>query len=382
MTDATIASGDVPDERIASQPGARASDVVVAGVSHAYAGDDVLRDVSLAVGHGELVTLLGPSGSGKSTLLRIVGGLERPRAGRVEIGGGDVTRLPPEKREVGIVFQNYALFPHMTVAENVAFPLRMRKLGGKQAAPRVRTILETVELEELAKRYPAELSGGQQQRVALARALVFVPRVLLLDEPFGALDRRLREQLGLEVRRVQRELGITTIFVTHDQDEAFTMSTRIAVMGGGRILQADAPAAVYGRPATLEVARYLGALNDFPVTVAGRNDAAVELAGPGGLRLRTRATGDLAADLRCGVRPERVRLASEPDGVCTVPAVVQAAIFGGDWTRAQVVIGDAPPLLATLAPGALPIADGDRVYVGVDGGDALLFDAATGARVG
>jgi ABC-type Fe3+/spermidine/putrescine transport system ATPase subunit len=363
--------------------GSRSSDVRIGGVTHDYGADDVLSDVSLTVEHGELVTLLGPSGSGKSTLLRIVGGLERPRQGKVEIGGRDVTGLPPERREVGIVFQNYALFPHMTVAENVAFPLRMRKQAKRDAAPRVKKMLEVVELESFGGRYPAELSGGQQQRVALARALVFEPRVLLLDEPFGALDRRLREQLGLEVRRVQRELGITTIFVTHDQDEAFTMSTRIAVMGHGEILQLDAPAAVYHHPRSLEVARFLGQLNEFPVTLA-RTGAETVLEAPGGLRLVGAGVNGLPEGerLRCGVRPEHIQIATEPSEVCAAPATVQAAIFGGDWTRAQVVLGDAPPLLAIMPHQGPAVADGDRVWVGVHGRHGMLFAESTGERVG
>jgi ABC-type Fe3+/spermidine/putrescine transport system ATPase subunit len=363
--------------------GSRASDVRLSAVSHDYGGDDVLRDVSLEVEHGELVTLLGPSGSGKSTLLRIIGGLERPRLGRVEIGGRDVTGVPPERREVGIVFQNYALFPHMTVAENVAFPLRMRKVPKGQARPRVKEMLDVVELGSLGERYPAELSGGQQQRVALARALVFEPRVLLLDEPFGALDRRLREQLGLEVRRVQRELGITTVFVTHDQDEAFTMSTRIAVMGHGEILQMDAPAAVYRQPGTLEVARFLGQLNEFPVTIARRVGPGAELESPGGLRLHLpRANGfPEGARFRCGVRPEHIQVATAATELCAAPATVQAAIFGGDWTRAQLVVGDGPPLLAIMPHQGPPIADGDQVWVGVQGEHGLLFEESTGARV-
>jgi ABC-type Fe3+/spermidine/putrescine transport system ATPase subunit len=371
-----------PTPATPSLGGSRASDVRLTSVSHDYGGDDVLFDVSLTVEHGELVTLLGPSGSGKSTLLRIVGGLERPRGGKVEIGDRDVTGLAPERRDVGIVFQNYALFPHMTVAENVGFPLRMRKVGKRDAAPRVKKMLEVVELESLGERYPAELSGGQQQRVALARALVFEPRVLLLDEPFGALDRRLREQLGLEVRRVQRELGITTIFVTHDQDEAFTMSTRIAVMGHGEILQVDAPPAVYHHPCSLEVARFLGQLNEFPVTVTRAGSETV-LEAPGGLRMGAPSSNGLpdGESLRCGVRPEHIQVATEPTEICAAHATVQAAIFGGDWTRAQIVLGDAPPLLAIMPHHGPPVADGDQVWIGVHSQHGMLF-ADTGERVG
>jgi ABC-type Fe3+/spermidine/putrescine transport system ATPase subunit len=379
-----------PDQASGASSGAESavdggvtSDVLLQGIRHDYGGDDVLRGVDLVVEHGELVTLLGPSGSGKSTLLRIVGGLEHPKRGRVEIGGVDVTRVAPNKREVGIVFQNYALFPHMTVAENVGFPLRMRKVRGAQARTKIESILRVVELDAFARRYPAELSGGQQQRVALARALVFEPRVLLLDEPFGALDRRLREQLGLEVRRVQRELGITTIFVTHDQDEAFTMSTRIVVMDQGELLQADRPSEVYRRPSSLKVARYLGALNEFPVKIVTRGPGWLGAEGPGRLPLRIASASPVGdeANIRCGIRPEHLRISKTSTPDCTTPARVQAAIFGGDWTRVQLLLDEGPPLLAVLPHGAAEIADGDRVFVGVADGEAMLFEGSVGTRL-
>ncbi|WP_051580615.1 ABC transporter ATP-binding protein [Pseudonocardia acaciae] len=367
------------------RPEAATGDVRLSGISHGYGGVDVLHEIDLAVEHGEFLTLLGPSGSGKSTLLRLIGGLERPGLGSVHIGGRDVTALPTERRDVGVVFQNYALFPHLTVAQNVAFPLRMRKVDGGECARRVGEMLDVVELGGMGERHPGELSGGQQQRVALARALVFRPRLLLLDEPFGALDRRLREQLGLEVRRLQRELGITTVFVTHDQDEAFTMSTRIAAMGAGRVLQVDAPAEVYRAPASLEVARLLGNLNEFSVRVVGGSDGGgVELAGPGEMRFSLPAKGSLAdgETVRCGVRPEHVAVRAEADGRCFARARVIAAIFGGGWVRAQLDIGDHPPVMATLPHDGTPIADGDEVWFGFDEAHGMLFDQRTGQRVG
>jgi ABC-type Fe3+/spermidine/putrescine transport system ATPase subunit len=363
--------------------GGRASDVTVTDVTHSYTTEDVLKNVSLRVEHGELMTLLGPSGSGKSTLLRIVGGLEMPRAGHVHVGDREVTHDPPERREVGIVFQNYALFPHMTVLDNVAFPLRMRNLSRADARARAAKMLEVVELSGMQGRRPSALSGGQQQRVALARALVFEPRVLLLDEPFGALDRRLREQLGLEVRRVQRELGITTIFVTHDQDEAFTMSTRIAVMGHGEILQVDTPTSVYGQPSQLEVARYLGNLNEFGVSVGDRNGVSTHVLGPSSLTFVV-PTGDgvvKGRSLRAGVRPEHVRIEPSSSTRCGTEATVRAAIFGGGWTRAQLVLGDGSEFLAVLPREGHTIADGDRVWIGIDLKHGMLFDQDTGQRV-
>lgn len=361
----------------------RASDVRVDGVTHRYAREDVLKNVSLHVQHGELMTLLGPSGSGKSTLLRIIGGLERPRRGTVRVGERDVTHTAPERREIGIVFQNYALFPHMTVRENVQFPLRMRHVRRAAARDRAQKMLEIVELGELGQRRSSELSGGQQQRVALARALVFEPRVLLLDEPFGALDRRLREQLGLEVRRVQRELGVTTIFVTHDQDEAFTMSTRIAVMGRGEILQTDTPTSVYREPARLEVARFLGDLNEFEVSVAERNGSSARLRGPGQTTFTCETDQGLAADakLMCGVRPEHLQVDTDATDTCTEPATVRAAIFGGEWMRAQVVLDDGRELLAALPRDRHHLSDGDRVWIGVEQQHTMLFDERTGERL-
>ncbi|MBS1881321.1 MAG: ABC transporter ATP-binding protein [Actinobacteria bacterium] len=364
--------------------GGESGDVGVSGICHRYGDVDVLHDVSIEIEQGELMTLLGPSGSGKSTLLRIIGGLEHPRSGVVRIGGREVTALPPERREVGIVFQNYALFPHMTIAENVAFPLRMRRVDRREARRRAGAILEVVGLAEMGGRRPAELSGGQQQRVAVARALVFEPRVLLLDEPFGALDRRLREQLGLEVRRMQRQLGITTVFVTHDQDEAFTMSTRIAVMGEGRILQIDAPAGIYREPNRLDVARFLGSLNEFPMTVVARDQLTAHLEGPAGFRLEVPPVADLPVgrEVRCGIRPEHVRVGASGD-VGAAPARILASIFGGDATRAQLSLDDAGPGLLAIIPhrGHTP-SDGDAVSVSVEAGRALLFDPETGARIG
>jgi ABC-type Fe3+/spermidine/putrescine transport system ATPase subunit len=359
------------------------SDVNVSGVRHRYAHDDVLRDVSLHVEHGELVTLLGPSGSGKSTLLRIIGGLERTQIGEVRVGQRDITHVPPEGREIGIVFQNYALFPHMSVIENVQFPLRMRRVDRKDARQRALEMLEIVELSQFERRRPSELSGGQQQRVALARALVFAPRVLLLDEPFGALDRRLREQLGLEVRRLQRELGVTTIFVTHDQDEAFTLSTRIAIMGNGEILQVDAPSAVYRDPKTLEVARFLGDLNQFRVDEVVGEGSSLHLRGPGGIHLVAEHNRDVRRDAAtiCGVRPEQIQLEKIATDTCRTPATVRAAIFGGDRLRIQLVLGDGTEILANPGRDRSDLADGDRVWLGASPDSVMLFDESSGSRI-
>ena len=241
-------------------------------------GDFVaLKNINLDVRGGELVTLLGPSGSGKTTLLRILAGLIQPTGGVIRIGGKDVTYLPAEKRELGMVFQNYALFPHLSVFENVAFPLRVRKFPEAEIKKRVADTLALVGLPDHGHRFPGQLSGGQQQRIAIARALVFRPGVLLMDEPLGSLDKRLRQQLQLEIRMLQKEVGITTVYVTHDQDEAFTISDRIAVMERGEIAQIGTPSEIYRSPNNHFVADFVGDLNYFRGVVQ---------AGAGGLVLR------------------------------------------------------------------------------------------------
>src|SRR5690606_30107431 len=230
-------------------------------VSKHYDGTPVVSDVSVEIAQGELFVLLGPSGSGKSTLLRAIAGLTTIDHGRIVLHGRDVTHVPAREREVGFVFQNYALFRHMTVADNIEFALRARRVPAAVRRKRRLELLKLVSLEGFAQRYPAELSGGQQQRVAVARALAHEPRVLLLDEPFGALDAKIRDELRRSVREIQRTVGITTILVTHDQEEAFTMADRIGVMDRGRLQDADSPRMLYAQPRTRFVATFLGAAN-------------------------------------------------------------------------------------------------------------------------
>ena len=220
---------------------AQAPDIRLAGVRKTYGDVNAVDGVDLEIRRGEFFTLLGPSGSGKTTCLRMIAGFERPDEGRIELGGEDVSRLPPAERDVNTVFQDYALFPHMSVGDNVAYGLKVKKVPKAERARRVEDALAMVRLEGYAKRRPSQLSGGQRQRVALARALVNRPRVLLLDEPLGALDLKLRQQLQVELKRIQSEVGITFVYVTHDQDEALTMSDRIAVMDGGHVLQVGSP---------------------------------------------------------------------------------------------------------------------------------------------
>ena len=238
--------------------------LVLDGLRKSFGAEPVVNGISLSVEQGEFLTLLGPSGCGKTTTLNLVAGFLSPDAGRIAIGGRDVTSVPPHHRDIGLVFQDYALFPHRTVAENVGFGLRMRKVGRAEIQRRVAEALALVQLAGLADRRPGQLSGGQRQRVALARALVIRPSVLLLDEPLSNLDLKLREDMRLEISGLQRRLGITTILVTHDQGEALVMSDRVAVMRGGRIAQVADPATLYTRPADRFIADFIGAMNLLP----------------------------------------------------------------------------------------------------------------------
>jgi spermidine/putrescine transport system ATP-binding protein len=287
-------------------------------------------DLSLEIHRGEFFSMLGPSGCGKTTTLRMIGGFELPSAGTIRLGDREVTDLPPFRRDVNTVFQNYALFPHLTVFENVAFGLRRRKVEGAQIAKQVGAMLELVELPGYERRRPNQLSGGQQQRVALARALINHPRVLLLDEPLGALDLKLRKAMQIELKRIQTEVGITFIYVTHDQEEAMTMSDRIAVMNHGRIEQLGAPEELYERPKTAFVAGFLGVSNLLDGTVAGSEGSLLAVRLEDGSLLQVPAAGvNGASEVRIGVRPEKLRVTALDDGT---PATSQSGVNTLDGT--------------------------------------------------
>jgi len=299
-------------------PNVSESDVRLDRVTKRFGDFTAVDDLSLTVEPGEFFALLGPSGCGKTTTLRMIGGFEATTEGSISLGGNDVTDLPPFKRNVNTVFQNYALFPHLNVYENIAFGLRRRKVTDGEIRGQVKFMLDLVDLPGYEKRRPNQLSGGQQQRVALARALVNNPQVLLLDEPLGALDLKLRKQMQLELKRIQTEIGITFIFVTHDQEEAMTMSDRIAVMRHGRIEQLGAPSDLYETPRTEFVAGFLGVSNLLDAEVVGRSGALAELRLPDGTVLRAPGSMVNGTDqVRIGVRPEKLRVQPLAEGEVT-----------------------------------------------------------------
>ena len=346
-------------------------------LSKSYGSSRVLDDVSFTVDAGRFFTLLGPSGSGKTTILKIVAGFVLQDEGEVYADDRELSDEPPYRRDVGLVFQNYALFPHMTVAANVDFPLRMRKVPRVEAEQRIRQALEIVRLTGLENRYPRQLSGGQQQRVALARTLVFNPSVVLMDEPLGALDRKLREHMQTEIKQIQRRLGITVVYVTHDQEEALTLSDRIGVMHRGRLEQLGTPEDLYERPRSRFVADFIGESNFLPGDV-------VDTAGVG-LAFETRRGAKLCASAGPGatagagvlfVRPEKITLAPEGgDQGHALPGIVRDVVYVGESCRYQVELdtGDVLIVKQMNAVTRVAHAPGDRVTIAFRPIDAVVF---------
>ncbi|MFN4014051.1 MAG: ABC transporter ATP-binding protein [Reyranella sp.] len=330
---------------------------------------DAVRALDLEVARGEFLTLLGPSGSGKTTTLTMLAGFERPTEGRIFIDGEDVTDVPVEKRGIGMVFQNYALFPNMTVAENIAFPLRVRGASRGEMASKVTRALSMVRLDGLGDRRPQQLSGGQQQRVAVARALVFEPRLILLDEPLGALDRQLREQMQYELKHLHQRLDVTMVYVTHDQVEAMTMSDRVAVFSTGALRQVDEPRRLYGAPASLFVARFLGESNALAATVQRHDD---------GRCLAVLATGEpvtatmpvicaAGSPVHLVVRPEKILLGKAAHGLPNrFGARIAEVTFLGDQTRLRLVAFGADDFIVKLAntAGQDSFAPGTEIDIG------------------
>jgi putative spermidine/putrescine transport system ATP-binding protein len=321
--------------------GADRSFVSFQRVQKTYDGETlVVRDLDLDVPRGEFLTLLGPSGSGKTTTLMMLAGFETPTEGRIMLGGRQLNHVPPHKRNLGMVFQNYALFPHMSVAENLAFPLGIRRTPAAEIEKRVAHALEMVHLEAFRNRRPTQLSGGQQQRVAVARALIFEPEIVLMDEPLGALDKKLREEMMYEIKALHDRLGVTMLYVTHDQGEALTMSDRIAVFADGIVQQCGAPRELYEQPANAFVADFIGENNHLAGVVRHVQDAScrVELDDAGG-EVRGLVVQDLAVGERCvlAVRPEQVRIAPPAGSVPNLfEGRVESVIFQGDFLRAVI----------------------------------------------
>jgi spermidine/putrescine transport system ATP-binding protein len=327
------------------------------GVSKRFGDYVAVESADFDIAEGEFFSMLGPSGCGKTTTLRMIAGFEQPTSGRILLQGQDVSRTPPHKRDVNTVFQNYALFPHMNVFDNVAFGLRNKKTPNDVVRTRVMELLEVVRLPDMAERRPNQLSGGQQQRIALARALVNLPKALLLDEPLGALDLKLRETMQLELKRIQREVGITFIFVTHDQEEALTMSDRIAVMTQGRVDQIGSPTEIYHRPATAFVAGFIGTANLLPVTVRSQDGDSVTVDSRTGNQFRIPAGGahyDPGAEATVMIRPERLVPAGAPlhggEPAGSIECTVTSMVFQGPVVRCQVATSTGADLVAHLGP--------------------------------
>lgn len=347
--------------------------ITVRNVTKTYGAVHALDDVSLDVKSGEFLTLLGPSGSGKTTLLMVLAGFTRPDQGSLKFGETEVIRKPPHLRDLGMVFQNYALFPHMTVAGNVGYPLRLRKVSKSQIADRVERALDTVQLGGYGERRIDQLSGGQKQRVALARSIVFEPRILLMDEPLSALDKKLRDRMQIELRHLHEKLGMTTVYVTHDQREALTMSDRIAVVNFGRIMQLATPQKLYDQPENKFVADFIGDSSFLDVTRTGHSLSA------GGTALKTSRPVPKADKLSLMMRPERVRLLSGPAGdtVNQFDAKVSELVYQGEsfLLYAHLLDGTEVSVRGAVRSDTfnnLP-KTGEAVSLGLDAADTLIL---------
>ncbi|WP_449044332.1 ABC transporter ATP-binding protein [Paracoccus versutus] len=360
-----------------------ASDAFVAfeRVQKSYDGETlVVKDLNLAIAKGEFLTLLGPSGSGKTTSLMMLAGFETATSGEIRLAGRPINSVPPHRRGIGMVFQNYALFPHMSVGENLAFPLKVRGLGKAEREARIMRALDMVQMGHFANRRPAQLSGGQQQRIALARALVFDPELVLMDEPLGALDKQLREHMQYEIKRLHDQIGITVVYVTHDQGEALTMSDRVAVFNDGRIQQLAPPAELYERPQNSFVAQFIGENNtlpgiieDFDGTTATVRLATGELIDATPVNIRARGQETLVS-----IRPERVEFKPEmmPPGVHRIPAQVLEVIYMGDVLRIRMQVAGTSDFVMKCrnALGQRKLTPGETIEIGWHPEDARALD--------
>jgi len=326
----------------------------------------VIKDLDLSIKKGEFLTMLGPSGSGKTTCLMMLAGFETATHGDIRLGGEPINSVPPHKRGIGMVFQNYALFPHMTVNENLSFPLEVRSMGKSEREAKVRRGLEMVEMGDFGNRRPAQLSGGQQQRIALARALVFDPELVLMDEPLGALDKQLREHMQFEIKHLHERLGITVVYVTHDQSEALTMSDRIAVFEGGKIQQLACPADLYERPENSFVAQFIGENNTLPGTVTGRTGDIVKLRFSDGASAEALAIncGGQGSEALLSVRPERVTIGDD-GGPNTTEGDVLELIYLGDHIRCRMNVHGNDQFVVKLSnsAGTGPLSVGQKAKI-------------------
>jgi putative spermidine/putrescine transport system ATP-binding protein len=349
----------------------------VKNIRKAFANNTVVQDFNLDVERGEFVSFLGPSGCGKTTVLRMVAGFEEPTAGSIVIGGKDVTRLKPNQRNIGMVFQAYALFPNLTVAQNIAFGLKVAGVGKAETEARVKEMLALIKLPDLGDRFPYQLSGGQQQRVALARALAPKPKVLLLDEPLSALDAKVRVSLREEIRTIQKNLGITTIFVTHDQEEALSISDRIVVMYGGRAEQVGTPFEIYNHPSTRFVASFVGTLNILEAEIRDADRGRIAIDGQDVIAARGIPGGKAGSKRSVALRPEAVSLNGVGGNRNRLNGTIEEVNFLGSVVRVRVRFNESAVSLDTFNnPNAPPPKHGDKVTVSFAPEDILVLDSA------
>ena len=350
-------------------------------VQKSYDGETlVVKDLNLAIGKGEFLTMLGPSGSGKTTCLMMLAGFETATSGEIRLAGRPINQMPPHKRGIGMVFQNYALFPHMTVGENLSFPLEVRGMAKAAREAKIVRALDMVQMGAFAARRPAQLSGGQQQRIALARALVFEPELVLMDEPLGALDKQLREHMQFEIKALHDRLGVTVVYVTHDQGEALTMSDRVAVFNDGRIQQLAPPADLYERPANSFVAQFIGENNKLPGTITALDGRVARVRLDNGEDIAATPVNVTGTGQRTlvSIRPERVEFKPEmmPPGASTLPARVEEVIYMGDILRVRLSVAGSDGFVMKMRNtlGQTRLAAGDHISVGWHPEDARALD--------
>lgn len=358
--------------------------VELRGVRKAYGAVPVLRDLHLTIAPKEFVSLLGPSGCGKTTTLNILAGFIAPDSGDVLLAGRDVTRVPPHRRKLGMVFQRYTLFPHMSVFDNVAFGLRLRKVSTAEITRRVQAMLDLVRLPDVSARFPSQLSGGQQQRIALARAVVVEPEVLLLDEPLSNLDAKLRREMQIEIRRIHEKLGLTTVYVTHDQEESLVLSDRVAVMHHGTIAQLDVPRAIYDRPKTKFVAEFIGETNFLTGRVVEQSGTRTVVGLAGGVSLAAHQNGTTGrpspgAAVEIILREERVQLTRQPAGANVIPVQVTRAVFRGAMHRYFLQSGELELRASVPAGVGEDFEVGARAYAVLPADALVILEAEEGA---